>query len=529
MKVADLLSALSELRAGRVTVEQLIAACSAWSKDPTRPLADFLKRAPAVPLAEPASGILGFGIDRSPTTRRPVVAKGNQRGRTLMLVGAGAGILILTSLAVGLGYMGRLNSILEASNAKLTAANAELEATNTDLTKSKVDTPKSPPSSPRAAEQPRDQLDPASQFLFRMLRPPEGAKDGKALTVAQALAQAEEEVEHDRDIDPSKRVPLLNAIGHAYDGLGLSEDARRIAERSDELQHPGSAGADVQDPAEVNARAVALNRVGKTDEAIRMLETAYTGLRRAAGPADPKTMAAAMNLANMRLEAGRLIDAVKLLEEVERHKTEAKRPDAPAVALTLAHALAVVGQADRAIELCERVRDNLPDNDPLVPKARVEAALAFRAAGKWSQARSLFLEHLVYTSQKNGEQSKEAAEAKGWMAECLLNVGDADGAEPLARECVGLRTKLTGDDWSTFAAKSLHGEVLLAQKKPDQAEPLLKQGYDGLKARRGKIAWDRRSAVTDSAGRLAKLYEARGDKAKAAEWKKVEEQERGKK
>src|SRR3954470_21163137 len=126
MTVADLLTALSELRAGRVSVEQLIAACSAWSNEPTRPLADFLPAAKAalpVPLAEPASGVLA--TDRPPATRRaPAAARG--RSRAPVWVAAGIGLLALAGMGVGIGYLAQSNARLEAANAKLAAANAEL-------------------------------------------------------------------------------------------------------------------------------------------------------------------------------------------------------------------------------------------------------------------------------------------------------------------------------------------------------------------------------------------------------------------
>jgi Tetratricopeptide repeat len=439
MTVADLLTALSELRAGRVTVEQLIAACSAWSNQPTRPLAEFLQAAkanptPPVPLAEPASGVLA--TDRPPpATRRTAPPKGGGRNRTLVYVGAGVGLLALVGMAVGLGYLGQTNARLEAANARLAAANAELERANTDLTA-------------RAAERTPGQ--------------PERTREPKA----------------DKKADPAR-----DSTAARPGPVKTAEPARNV----------------------------------------RALEDAHARLRQSAGPDDPRTLRAAADLGVALVEAGRPTEAVPLLEDVVQ-----KAPEVRPAAVALARAVRVAGRADRAIELCERVRDELPAGDPLEPAARVELARALAAAGKWDRSRPLFLDHLV-SAQKKGKDSREAAQALAWMAECLLKVGDADGAEPLARECLDLRTRLGAGEWSTFAAKSLLGEVLLARKKPDQAEALLTAGYDGLKTRKDAIPWDEKAAVADAAGRLARLYEARGDQDKAAEWKKVEEQERPKK
>src|SRR4051794_29018571 len=125
MTVADLLTALTELRAGRVSVEQLIAACSAWSNQPTRPLAEFLpaaKAAPPVPLAEPASGVLASGTDRPPpAARRPPAPSRGGRNRTPVWVAAGVGLVALVGMAVGLGLLAQTNARLEAANARLAA------------------------------------------------------------------------------------------------------------------------------------------------------------------------------------------------------------------------------------------------------------------------------------------------------------------------------------------------------------------------------------------------------------------------
>ena len=62
-------------------------------------------------------------------------------------------------------------------------------------------------------------------------------------------------------------------------------------------------------------------------------------------------------------------------------------------------------------------------------------------------------------------------------------------AEPLLRECLVIREKTAADAWTTFNTKSLLGGSLLGQKNlpPDDAEPLLLAGYEGMKEREDKI------------------------------------------
>ena len=94
-------------------------------------------------------------------------------------------------------------------------------------------------------------------------------------------------------------------------------------------------------------------------------------------------------------------------------------------------------------------------------------------------------------------------------------------AEELLRDCLRLREKAQPDDWTTFHTKSMLGEALLAQKKHTDAEPLLIQGHDGMKKREGKIPPQVRTVrLKEALERLVTLYDATGDKDRAATYRK---------
>jgi eukaryotic-like serine/threonine-protein kinase len=103
----------------------------------------------------------------------------------------------------------------------------------------------------------------------------------------------------------------------------------------------------------------------------------------------------------------------------------------------------------------------------------------------------------------------------------LLLAGKFTEAESKARMCLALRKKLIPDDWHTFNAQSMLGASLLGQKKYTEAKPLLLSGYKGLKQREDQIpARVRQLRVKEALDRLVQLYQATGQTAKAAEWKK---------
>jgi hypothetical protein len=63
------------------------------------------------------------------------------------------------------------------------------------------------------------------------------------------------------------------------------------------------------------------------------------------------------------------------------------------------------------------------------------------------------------------------------------------------------------------------GEALLGQRKPDEAGPLLREGYEGLKRREAKISRNGKFLLHETVGRLALLYDALGRPEEAAGWR----------
>jgi hypothetical protein len=92
-------------------------------------------------------------------------------------------------------------------------------------------------------------------------------------------------------------------------------------------------------------------------------------------------------------------------------------------------------------------------------------------------------------------------------------------AEPVLRECLAIRAEKLPDNWLRFNAISMLGGALLGQKKYAEAEPLLLQGYDGMKQREATIPPAGKARLPEAAERLVALYAATGKKDQAAEWR----------
>jgi eukaryotic-like serine/threonine-protein kinase len=67
--------------------------------------------------------------------------------------------------------------------------------------------------------------------------------------------------------------------------------------------------------------------------------------------------------------------------------------------------------------------------------------------------------------------------------------------------------------------QSVLGEALVGQKKYSDAEPLLLQGYRGLKEKENLIDGNRTRTLTEAAQRLVVLYTDWGKPDSAAQWR----------
>jgi eukaryotic-like serine/threonine-protein kinase len=92
-------------------------------------------------------------------------------------------------------------------------------------------------------------------------------------------------------------------------------------------------------------------------------------------------------------------------------------------------------------------------------------------------------------------------------------------AEAVVREALTFREAKEPDAWTTFNTKSMLGGAPLGQKKYAEAEPLSKDGYEGMKLRTEKIPPEGKVRLTEALDHLIELAEATGKVEEAKMWK----------
>jgi hypothetical protein len=92
-------------------------------------------------------------------------------------------------------------------------------------------------------------------------------------------------------------------------------------------------------------------------------------------------------------------------------------------------------------------------------------------------------------------------------------------AESVIRACLALREKVQPDAWNTFNSQVQLGGALLGQNKFEEAEPLLRKGYEGMKQREKTIPLEAARRITEALDRLIELAVATNKPDEANKWR----------
>jgi eukaryotic-like serine/threonine-protein kinase len=273
--------------------------------------------------------------------------------------------------------------------------------------------------------------------------------------------------------------------------------------------------------------ASAYHDLDRLDEALPLFEETLKILQDKHGPSHPITLISMNNLARAYLDAGRLAEAVALFEyalKLCRGKHGASHPETLMAMNNLAFAYQATGRRAEALPIFEEAlklrKDILGPSHPDTIMTMCNLASAYQDAGRRAEALPLFEESLKLSKDKLGPSHPETLGSMAYLAKAYLDDGQLHDAEKLFRDCLSIREKEQPDGWTTFNTKSQLGASLLGQKKYADAEPLLLQGYEGMKQRADKIPAGGQIRITEAIERLVQLYEATGQEDQAAKWRK---------
>jgi eukaryotic-like serine/threonine-protein kinase len=270
----------------------------------------------------------------------------------------------------------------------------------------------------------------------------------------------------------------------------------------------------------------ALWESGRFADAAPLSDEAFRGFQARLGPDHPDTLTSIDSLGSVYRDLGRLDDAITLFEKALLLRKAVLGLDHTGTLITMNNlgvVYRVAGRTAEAIALHEQTlalqKVKLGGDHPHTLISMNNLADAYLNAGQLDDAISLHRQTLALRHAKLGADHPQTLLSMNNLADAYLNSRRWAEAEELLRACRELREKRDPDDWSRFHTMSQLGWALKGRKRYVEAEPLLIQGYEGLKDRETNIAAPARKNLMAAAARIVPFYEAWGKKEKAANWR----------
>ncbi|MFO0820414.1 MAG: tetratricopeptide repeat protein [Pirellulales bacterium] len=272
---------------------------------------------------------------------------------------------------------------------------------------------------------------------------------------------------------------------------------------------------------------VKLHQAGRADRAQALLVEELESLRKSKGPEAPETIKMVEQLGNscLAMKAFDLgqklyVDAVEQLAQ----KLGVNHERTLGLQARLAHQLALAGQTmsslQRFEELVPRLKMHLGVDHELTQSTLNDWAFALEASDKWSQAEPIRRD-LLAQREKSGLEAHhpQRIAAQAALGANLLKQSKGGEAEAILSKVLELSRQNEPMDWTTFDAASLLGEAMLQQKKYDQSEKLLKEGFEGLLRATANAPLEVHSRRMNAAQRLVNLYEQTNQPAEAQKYR----------
>jgi serine/threonine protein kinase len=335
-------------------------------------------------------------------------------------------------------------------------------------------------------------------------------------------------------LDAQKRVlgvehpsTLLTMTGLAQDYLqegkypqaeALHSQALEIKRRVLGPEHPDTL-------ASMNEVAVVKGYQGKFSEEIAIYVPLLEARRRLSGPEDPETLILMHNLAGSYYSAGKFAESEDLFLQTLEGERKRFGPEHKSTLVTmgqLADTYRGLNKLDEAETLHNQViavlRRTLGTGNQNTLLAINSLAFDYRKHAKYAQA------EVAQREASEGFQRVLGAEHPNTLLTTVslalvYHLENKDRqAEDVLRPICAIYERTLPDNWQRYRCQSLLGASLSAQKKYQEAEPLLLAGYRGMIERQARIPAASKSYLDDVRGWITRHYRLQGKLAQAAEW-----------
>jgi serine/threonine protein kinase/tetratricopeptide (TPR) repeat protein len=318
----------------------------------------------------------------------------------------------------------------------------------------------------------------------------------------------------------------MNNVARGYWDSGRRNDAVALFEQTLKLEKVNLGLEHAQTLKTMSNLADAYYRLGRFQDAVSLYEEVVRTGKARFGTDKPGTLTAMNGLAVAYRDAGRHSDALPLFVEVLRLRKAKFGLDDPSTLISMSNLALGYLYAGRGNQAMPLLVETLQLRKAKLGPTHVETlismnnlALGYSEDGRLNDAVLLYEQTRKLMKSTLGSEHADTLNTLNNLAAAYLTLKRWTEAGETARECLAVQEKKAPQNWPRYFAMSQLGAALAGQEKYAEAEPLLIQGYQGLKAREAKLPARYWRRINVGATRIIDLYEAWGKKAKAEEWK----------
>lgn len=389
--------------------------------------------------------LVGLPVRARPRTWRYTASKFVARHR----LGVAAALLVLTSIAVGLGgiiWQGR-RAAAEAERAKRTAA--------------------------------------VLAGLFEEVDP--YGEEGRNMSVAELLDRSVDRVREELADDAATRTELLDLLGRAYHGQGRFDEAVEVHREALRDRRRVFGEDSLEAARSMTWLADSMRLRGDDPEEVRDLWRRALAIFRREQGADSEEAATVLQLMGIEASGNARYD------EAERYSREALRiaratDDEPTdfVASTMSNLSVVLGATGRRAEGTELLEEALVIADrtlgpehPFTATMRSNLAIDYQTQGDYERAEELYREAARILERALGADRPSLADTLTSLGRLLMDKGDFAGAEePIRRAAEIRREHSVEDNFYRLAAEINLATLETELGRPERAEPIYRSALE---------------------------------------------------
>ena len=321
-------------------------------------------------------------------------------------------------------------------------------------------------------------------FLVRLFQQSDpNVSLGSTITARSLLDAGAARIVSELASKPEIQASLMDAIGVAYQSLGLLDPAERLLSAALEIRKVSPGGEHPAVAASLDHLGTLRIAQGDYDTAQTLLDEALEMRRGLLGSQHPDVAVSLNNLGALSYSRGDYQAAIRLFREaleMRRSLLGAEHVEVAQGLNNLAALLRATGSSAEAESLYREAlavrRQLLGEQHPDVAQSLNNLAVLLLATQRYEQAEQYCRQALAMRQEILGNDHPDTVQSLDNLGGILQGQGKFDAAEQIYREALATGRRLLGDDHPDVAITSNNLAMLLFMRNDfSSAEPLLRQ------------------------------------------------------